>query len=292
MEKNSHLNALLITSLGVLLMSLESLFIKLTPIDALTFSFYIGIFMFISINSILLTTKRKKIVTIYKEGFKPILICGFLFGLSNIFFINAIKTTTVANTVMIFASAPLFSALFTYLIYKEKSKKNIYIASLFIFIGLFVIFSSQLGGGDLLGNIYALICVNLFALSFVILAKYKTANRFAITSFAGLSTVIVSIIFIKSFTIDANTLIILIIAGTFVSPVSRVLMGIGTKSLPASEVSLLMIIETIMAPIWVWIVLKEIPAESTFIGGAIILFTLLINSLYILKVNKQNIKIK
>ncbi|WP_375137088.1 hypothetical protein [Arcobacter sp. CECT 8989] len=74
----------------------------------------------------------------------------------------------------------------------------------------------------------------------------------------------------------------MIIAGMFVSPISRVLMGIGTKELPASEVSLLMIIETIMAPIWVWIVLKEIPANSTFVGGAIILITLLINSIYLL----------
>ncbi|WP_258239315.1 EamA family transporter [Arcobacter sp. CECT 8989] len=143
-----HLKAILITSLGVLLMSLESLLIKLTSISALTFSFYVGIFMFISINTILLVQKKEKIVFVYKEGFKPVLLCGFLFGVSNIFFINAIKTTTVANTVMIFASAPLFSALFTYLLYKQKSKKNIFVASFFIFIGLFIIFLSQLGSGD------------------------------------------------------------------------------------------------------------------------------------------------
>lgn len=62
-----HLKAILITSLGVLLMSLESLLIKLTSISALTFSFYVGIFMFISINTILLVQKKEKIVSIYKE---------------------------------------------------------------------------------------------------------------------------------------------------------------------------------------------------------------------------------
>jgi drug/metabolite transporter (DMT)-like permease len=286
--KNLHLKAILITSLGVLLMSLESLLIKLTSIEALTFSFYVGVFMFFSINLILFTTKKEKILTIYKEGIKPIIICGVLFGLSNIFFINAIKTTTVANTVMIFASAPLFSALFTYLLYKEKSKKNIYITSFFILIGLFVIFSSDLGGGNLIGNIYALICVILFALSFVILAKYKETNRFAITAFAGLSTTVISFIFINSFDIDTKTLMILLLAGILISPMSRILMGIGTKSLPASEVSILMIIETIMAPIWVWIVLNEVPSNNTFIGGTIILTTLFFNSLYII-INKRKI---
>ena len=284
---NSHLKAILITSLGVLLMSLESLLIKLTSITALTFSFYIGIFMFISINTILLVQKKQKVLSIYKNDIKPILICGFLFGTSNLFFISAIKTTTVANTVMIFASAPLFSALFAYLIYRQKSKKNIFVASFFIFIGLFIIFSSQLGSGDFIGNIYALICVNLFALSFVILSQYKNANRLAITAGAGLAIVLLSVSLVDSFEIDTNTLYILMLAGIIVSPISRVLMGIGTKNLPASEVSLLMIIETIMAPIWVWLVLKEVPSDSTFIGGSIILLTLFFNSLYVLKVAKK-----
>ncbi len=287
MKNNSHLYSILITSLGVLLMSLESLFIKLAKIDALTFSFYIGVFMFLSINIILVTTKKKKTIQIYKDGLFPIVICGFLFGTSNIFFINAIKTTSVANTVMIFASAPLFAAFYTYLIYKEKSKKNIYIASFFIFIGLFIIFYSQIGSGDLIGNIYALICVNLFALSFVVLAKYKKVNKFAITAFAGFSAMTISFIFVESFYLDNMTLSILLIAGIFISPISRVLMGIGTQNLPASEVSLLMIIETVMAPIWVWMVLKEVPEESTFIGGSIILVTLFINSLYILRMKKR-----
>ena len=284
---NIHLKAILITSLGVLLMSLESLLIKLTSISALTFSFYIGIFMFVSINTILLLQKKQEVISIYKKDIKPILICGFLFGSSNLFFISAIKTTTVANTVMIFASAPLFSALFAYLIYRQKSKKNIFVASFFIFIGLFIIFSSQLGSGDFIGNIYALICVNLFALSFVILSQYKNANRLAITAGAGLAIVLLSVSLVDNFSVDTNTLYILMLAGIIVSPISRVLMGIGTKNLPASEVSLLMIIETIMAPIWVWLVLKEVPSDSTFIGGSIILLTLFFNSLYVLKSSKS-----
>ena len=285
--KNLHLKAIIITAMGVLLMSLESLLIKLTSIEALTFSFYVGIFMFLSLNLFLFSKKQKKIIQTYKSSLLPILVCGGLFGISNIFFISAIKTTTVANTVMILASAPLFSSLYSYLFYKEKSKKNIFIASFFIFIGLFIIFSSQLGKGDFIGNIYAIICTNLFSLSFVILAKYKEANRLAIAAFAGFASTFGSLLFASSFAIDLYTLGILLIAGIMVSPISRVLMGLGTKNLPASEVSLLMIIETIMAPIWVWIFLQEIPAQSTFVGGGIILLTLILNSIYLLKVNKN-----
>lgn len=284
---NTHLKAILISASGVLLMSLESLFIKLTSISAMTFSFYIGIFMMLSINSILLFKHKKNIVLEYKKSYFAVIVCGVLFGTSNMFFISAIKTTSVANTVMIFASAPIFSALYSYVFYKLKAKKNIFIASFFIFLGLFIIFSSQLGEGNLLGNIYALICVNLFALSFVVLAQYKDANRFVITSVAGLSAFVLSSFFVSDFYINQSTLLVLLTAGLLISPISRVLMGIGTRTLIASEVSLLMIIETIMAPIWVWIFLHEVPENSTFLGGSVILLTLLINSFYLIYTSKQ-----
>ena len=78
---------------------------------------------------------------------------------------------------------------------------------------------------------------------------------------------------------------IVMFMGLIISSFSRVLIGNGAKDISASEVSLLMLIETIMAPIWVWIFLNEIPTIYTFIGGSVIILTLIINSLYSLKNN-------
>jgi len=285
--KNKHAKALIITTIGVLLLSLESLFIKLTSITALTFAFYIGIFMFSSTNIILLTNKKTNFIKAYKTDFTAVLICAFLFGISSILFISSIKHTTVANAVLIFSAAPIFAAFYMYILFKQKSSKNIYISSFFIFIGLYIIFSSQLGQGDMIGNLYALICIALFSLAFVILSRYKDINMFAVISLSSVVTVIIAFIFTTTITIDLETLYILLIAGLFVSPMARVLMGIGTKTLPASEVSLLMIIETVMAPVWVWLFLNEVPQNSTLVGGSIILLTLVINSLYMLMLNKS-----
>ncbi len=282
-----HLRAILITISGVLLMSIETLFMKITSIDALTFAFYIGIFMFLSLNIILLTTLKKKTIFIYKVNIQPILICGALSGISIVFFINAIKTTTVANTVFILASAPLFSAFYSYLLYKEKSKKNIYIVSFFIFVGLAVIFFSQLGSGDMRGNIYALISANLFSLYFVVLSKYNEANRFAIIAFGGLIIATTSFFLANNLLIDMSTLMILLLAGLLVVPISRVLISLGTKQLPASEVSLLMTLEAVAAPFFVWLILREVPSDGTFTGGFIIILSLFVNSLYLLKKSKN-----
>ena len=124
---NNHLRGLIITTFGVLLLSLEALFIKLTTISALTFSFYVSIFMFISTNIILLINKKSDFFSAYKSDFIAVIICGFLLGISNIFFISSIKNTTVANTVLIFSSAPIFAAIYMYVLFKEKSSKNIYL---------------------------------------------------------------------------------------------------------------------------------------------------------------------
>lgn len=277
---------LLLTSLGVFIMSLESLFIKITPISAFLFSFYIGIFMFISMISTYIFKERTILKKTFSNSVRFLFLSAFLMAISNSFFISAVKITNVANVVLIFSTSALFAALFSYLFYKEKIGKNIFIATIFIFIGLFIIFSDNLEIGNVKGNIYALFCTILFSLSFVFLAKHKDINRVLVTAFSGLFLSLVSLFFCEDLKIDVNTLFLVMIMGLLISPISRVLMGIGSKYISASEVSLLMIIETIMAPIWVWIFLNEKPTTYTFIGGSLILITLVINSLYSLKKEK------
>lgn len=279
---SNNAKGLIITSIGVLIMSLESLFIKLTTINSLTFSFYLGIFMFCSMAFTMLIKQRDKIKSIAKNSFSILLFSAFLMGSSNILFITAIKSTTVANVVLIFGTAALFASFFAFLIYKEKIGKNILLASFFMMMGLFVIFSDSLDLGNLRGNIYALLCTISFSLSFVLLSKYTNISRVALTAITGILISLISYILSDGIIIDINNLLIIAFMGLLITPIARVLMGNGTKYINASEVTLLMIIETLMAPVWVWIFLKEIPNSNTFLGGSIILVTLVINSIYTL----------
>ena len=282
----NNAKGLALTSLGVFIMSLESLFIKFTTVSPFLFSFYIGIFMFISMISTFLFKEKAVLKKALNTNLPMMIVCAILMGTSNIFFITAVKTTTVANVVIIFSTAALFSALFAYLFYKERITKNIIIASFFMFVGLFIIFNDKLEIGSFEGNIYALFCTALFATSYVLLSRYKDMNRVILTAFSGLSLSIIAFFFCDELAIDFRTLAVVMIMGLLISPISRVLLGTGAKYISASEVSLLMIIETIMAPIWVWIFLNEVPSSYTFIGGSIIIVTLIINSIYTLK--KEN----
>lgn len=267
-------------------MSLESLFIKSSNISAIVFSFYLGIFIFFSMITTFLIQEinGKKIFSLDYLGI--LILCASLMGISNIFFISAIKTTTVANVVIIFGTSALFSALFSYLFFRQKVGRNIYYASFFMFLGLFIIFNEQLGLGDLKGNIFALICTIAFAISFVLLSKYKQINRVVLIAISGLVLSIISYFLAENLYIDLYNFLLVSLMGLIITPISRVLISNGTKYINASEVSLLMIIETVMAPIWVWIFLNEQPISSTLIGGAVIIITLIVNSIYTLKYDK------
>ena len=279
----NNAKGLALTSLGVFIMSLESLFIKFTTVSPFLFSFYIGIFMFISMISTFLFKEKAVLKKALNTNLPMMIVCAILMGTSNIFFITAVKTTTVANVVIIFSTAALFSALFAYLFYREKITKNIIVASFFMFVGLFIIFNDKLEIGSIEGNIYALLCTAFFATSYVILSRYKEMDRFILTAFSGLALSMIAFFFCDDLSIDFKTLAIVMIMGLLISPISRVFLGNGAKYISASEVSLLMIIETIMAPVWVWIFLNEVPSSYTFIGGSIIVATLIVNSLYTLK---------
>ena len=279
----NNAKGLALTSLGVFIMSLESLFIKFTTISPFLFSFYIGIFMFISMISTFIFKEKAVLKKALTTNLPMMIVCATLMGTSNIFFITAVKTTTVANVVIIFSTAALFSALFAYLFFREKITKNIIIASFFMFVGLFIIFNDKLEIGSFEGNIYALLCTAFFATSYVILSRYKEMDRFILTAFSGLALSMIAFFFCDDLSIDFKTLAVVMIMGLLISPISRVFLGNGAKYISASEVSLLMIIETIMAPIWVWIFLDEVPSSYTFIGGSIIIATLIVNSIYTLK---------
>ncbi len=282
---SNNAKGLALTSLGVLIMSLESLFIKFTSISSFLFSFYMGIFMFISMASTLLFKEKNFVKNAIKSSYVVLIVCAILMAVSNILFISAVKTTTVANVVIIFSTAALFSALFAYLFYKEKITKNIIIASFFMFVGLYIIFNDQLDIGSSEGNIYALLCTALFSIFFVLLSRYKEMDRVVLTALSGVALSVIAFFFCDDLAIDFKTLLIIMAMGLIISPFSRVLIGNGAIYISASEVSLLMIIETIMAPIWVWLFLNEIPSSYTFIGGSIIIATLIANSIYTLKNN-------
>jgi drug/metabolite transporter (DMT)-like permease len=281
-----HLKGILITLLGVVLMSVESPLIKYSQLDTYFISFVFGLCLFISVNVYLLFQKTP-LFTHYTQDFQGVILSSFFMGISNFLFIASVEKVGIAKTVLILASSPLVSALFAFLFLKQHTPKRIFIATLFVFIGLYIILRSDIRNAAFISNLYAFGCVMSFSIMFVILSKHTQTSRFAYVSLGGFFLTLFSLLHV-SFSFSFPQLIPILVMGIFVTPVSRVMIGTGTRYLIPSEIGLLMIAESILAPIWGWLWLDEAIGFNTFLGGGIILASLLINS--IISIQNSNVK--
>ncbi len=272
----TYANALALTVMGVVLMSFESLLIKMTSIPAQSISFYFGLFMFTSTNLMLFWKTRKGIVTIYRKEYRAILLSALFMGTSNYFFILAIKNTSVASAVFILSTAPLVSALIGFILFRTKVPLRLFVATFFVFIGLSLIVYNDWDGGHMKGNFYALMCVISFSSLFSVLERYKEVSRLACIGAGGLMASLLAFLTVSIVVPDSYSLGVIFFMGFILTPISRLLIGIGTKVLPSIDVTLLTIIETVLAPVWVWLFLAEAMMPTTLVGGAIIILTLVV----------------
>lgn len=271
----TYAHALALTVIGVVLMSFESLLIKMTSIPAQSISFYFGLFMFASTNIMLVSKTKKGIFTIYRNEYRAILLSALFMGSSNYFFILAIKNTSVASAVFILSTAPLISALIGFVLFRTKVPLRLFVATFFVFIGLSLIVYNDWDGGNMRGNLYAFLCVLSFSSLFSVLERYKEVSRLACIGAGGLMASLLAFLTVSIVIPDSYSLGIIFFMGFILTPISRVLIGLGTKVLPSVDVTLLTIIETVLAPVWVWLFLAEAMIPTTLLGGAIIIVTLI-----------------
>ena len=283
----SYSRALALTIIGVSLMSFESLLIRLTALPAQNVTFYFGLLMFASTQLILLFRIKEKLFKLYKDSFRAIFLSAIFMGMSNLFFVLAIKNTSVASAVFILSTAPLISALIGFVLFKTRSPKRLFIATFFVFIGLGFILYHDWGKGNMEGNLYAFFCVLSFSSLFAVLERYKEVSRLACIGFGGLTAALLAFFTSPFIVPDAYSFAVIFFMGALLTPASRLLIGLGTKVLPSTDIALLTIIETLLAPVWVWIFLGEVMMPPTLIGGGIIVITLIIYTKMANKAHKQ-----
>lgn len=266
----SYIKGLLITLAGIALMSAEAPLIKLSKMPAQNIGFYFGLTVFFVTQLLLLKNNFAAWKSAHKVEYQGVLWAGIAMGLGNFCFINAVYYTGIANTVLILASAPVVSALIALWILKEPTPMRIYIASIVVFVGLYIIFMDQTQGLSLKGNLFALGALLCMSALFIALKKYQKASRIAYVSLGGLIVAFISLPGALG-EVDLSGIGWILIMGIIVTPFSRILIGVGTRYLIPAEMGLLMITESILAPIWGWWWLNEIPPIPTILGGAIIL---------------------
>jgi len=251
-----------------------------------------GLTIFVVLNLYLYFEEGKNF---YKNYFRvgiSGLIGGCGLGVAMITFIYSITNTTAAITLLCLAAMPFFTALLGFLLLKEKISVNVWIAILIATIGIIIIAFGNTEKNSLIGLIFGMISSIGFSVFSVSLRWRKETPKFTTVAIAGLFCVFVAAIFImmtKSFFLStSHNGFLFSLHGTIVC-MGLILYSIGSKAIPAAELTLLSLTEVIGGIFWVWLPLfgiNEIPSTNTIIGGFFLFMSIIYYSLTI-KTNRR-----
>ena len=286
---SQHLKGLLITLLGVFILSPDALLVRLAESDTWTILFWRGLLFAFGITLIIFITYRSNTTYQFKKIGKRGLLIGFLFGLSTVFFVTGVTYTSIANALVIISTSPVFAALFSWAFLKEKTNLRTWI-TMFIIIGATsaIMFNSFKHGG-FWGDMSALATSVFLAINFTLTRQAKEINMIPAMSLAGLTTAAVAAIVIaftaSPLSLEAPAIPYLLLMG-LVTTLAFSLITLGPRYMPAAEVGMIMPLETVFGAYLAWLFLNEAPTMHVIIGGSIIMLTLMVHAWFTLRMEK------
>lgn len=292
MPLSQHHKGLLINTCAVLVLSPDALLVKLMHCDAWTMLFWRSLFAGMSVFCGLLIVYRRRIWHIIYLTGRPGILSAVVAGCGSLLFVNALYHTTAANTLVILAATPLFAALVGRVFIQEKIARHTLLAIIAVFMGITLIFAGSFSAEHLAGNLMALAASSLWGANLVVLRQARQLNMIPAVAMGSLVAIPLSILFgATPASLGSHDLLLLLLQGSLVLPVSFALITIGSRHLPAAEVSLILLLETLLGPLWVWCVVEERPESLTLWAGLFVLATLVTHSLLSLRRRNSPAKI-
>ncbi len=280
---NDQQKGSLLAFVAVMFITPDSLFIRLSNLDTWGLVFYRGIIPFFTVLfGMLIIYQLNFFKILLKSGYQGIIYI-ITFSITNVTFVVSIQNTNVANTLVMVATAPMLSAILGSVFLKEHADKKTWISIIVTLCAIIYIFFDSLKLGNFYGDILGFITAIGLAVGAVTIRYAKTKNLVPAAVVGKLLVAIFALIFIENFALIDNDLIIVPIMCIMCVAIPFVLVTIAPRFIPAAEVNLFFLLETIIGPIWVWLIIKEQPSLETLIGGLVIITTIAFHSFLKLK---------
>lgn len=202
-----------------------------------------------------------------------------LYGLGSITFVTAVYATSTANLVFILAFTTMFAAMLSWIFLKERPGPATLTAMAAMVVGVLIIVGDSIGTGNLFGDVMAL--CSAFIIASAITVSRASGRDMGFTALVGVALpFVVAAIFVGAgeFRVDAPWWIIF--NGAVVMPISFFCLAAAPRYISGAEVAMFYLLETVLAPVWVWIVFSEMPSRNSLIGGTILVVALVAHSLW------------
>ena len=273
----------LLAFVAVMFITPDSLFIRLSNIDTWGLVFYRGIIPFFAVFlGMLLIYKLNFFKMLLSSGYHGLIYIS-TFSITNITFVVSIQNTNVANTLVMIATAPMLSAILGAIFLKEPPDRKTLISILVTFFAIIYIFFDSIKLGNFYGDILGFVTAIGLAVGAVTIRSAKSKNLVPAAVVGKLFVATFALFFIESFVLEDKDLIIVPLMCILCVAIPFVLVTIAPRFIPAAEVNLFFLLETIIGPIWVWLIIKEQPSIETLQGGMVIIATIAIHSFLKLK---------
>ena len=236
-------------------------------------------FFLIALILFLFSTYKNKTFKIIKDAGLPALIGGFFLSLSFVSYTFAIISTSVANVVFIISTQTIFLAIFGYFFLKEKISLISFISIVLAMVGITIMMADSMSSKSLFGNIVALAIPINFSILVVIIRKFPKLDMVPAIFYSGILASIYGLILSDNLIFSSHDIFMGFILGVPQLAFGFICITIGSKTTKAVTVGILMLSETLCAPLWVWLFLNEIPPLRVFLGGFVIILAVIIKSI-------------
>ncbi|WP_421709779.1 DMT family transporter [Algihabitans sp.] len=216
----------------------------------------------------------------------PGLVAALALGMAFVAYLFALIFTSVANVVFIGATSPIFAALLAWLVLRERLPLATWLAMVAALIGIGIMVGDASQAGAPVGTLLALIPVAGYAVMLVCIRARRNIDMLPAAALAGVFALLVSVAMADDLSISRHDFAIAAIFGVVQLGLQYVLTTLGARHVPAGEVALLGRLQIVLAPLWVWLAVNEVPSNATFIGGAIVLSAVFANAFHSLRGTK------
>ena len=251
--------------------------------------FWRSLFFSLTVLTFLIITYKSKVLKSFYDSGLPGFIGGLILSIGFCGYVFAMYNTTVANTNFIISLQILFLAIFGFFFLKEKINLITLISIILAMSGVLLMVGNSLSPGELSGNLAAFTMPITFAVLIMIVRKFPSVDMVPAQFVAGISSCLIGLTFSPTIMISPHDIFLGFLAGFFQIGFGFIFITIGARTTPSAMVGIIMLSESVLGPIWAFLFVSEIPSLYGLIGGAIILFAVLLQFYTLLKKPKATV---
>jgi len=291
-ERHSRTMAIGMVAASSVILSFGGLIVRnIEHADPWQINFYRSGALCIAISVVLLINYRGAAAErIHQSGFAGLLAGGSM-AAAGMCYIQSITHTTVANTMFTLAAIPFITAALAWIFLREKLQPTTFVTMIIAASGIALMVADGIGAGSVYGNLMALVTALFFSIFAIIVRKNRNIDMLPALLVSGLTILLVSfIVRFGQLTISWNDIILCLVWGGLMSGFANWMFIAASRYLAAAELTLFMLLEFALAPIWVWIFVQEAPSYWTIFGGTMVIVAVVGRSLFELRRNRKHLK--